>query len=81
MIRIECDGCYTNIKEEMINKLGEVTTYSLEIGTSTALSKRVKTIHLCKKCTTNRKSLYLDNPLYVEPPEDATSEQKASQSS
>jgi len=81
MIRIECDGCYTSIKEELINKPGEVTTFALEIGHPSNVAKKVRTLHLCKKCTTGRKSLYLDNPLYVEPPEDATSEQKASQSS
>lgn len=82
MISIQCDGCYTSIKEEVINSQpGEVTVLSLEVSglSASKLNTRVKTFHLCKKCKTTRRTIYLDNPFYVEPPEDASDERKASQ--
>lgn len=81
MISIQCDGCYKTIKESAMNNPGEITVFSVEIiGISAArINTKVKTLHLCKECRTKRNTLYFENPLYIDPPEDAKSEHKTSQ--
>jgi hypothetical protein len=74
VIIIQCDGCY-----KQVSSLDEISAFILrEDGVNGQGSKPV---HLCTKCKTSRRTLYIDNPYYVEPIEDALSEQKASQSS
>lgn len=79
MIIIECDGCYARLDTQ--EKILSAVTMNVEQSREGMHSRVVKTIHLCPKCKTTRRGIYVDNPFYVEPPEDAKSEQKASQGS
>jgi hypothetical protein len=80
MIIVQCDGCYKELRQPDI-LTATVINVCQAGGRSGDFDKVIKVIHLCSKCKTSKRTLYFDNPLYVEPPEDAISEQKASQGS
>lgn len=72
MMIIQCDTCWRNIPE---SDADSVTAFTLDTPV------KAVTIHLCSKCVTTRRSFYVDNPMFVEPPEEAKEEQKVSQGS
>lgn len=73
MITIQCDSCWTSFSE------ADDPTEKVVYIYMTDHQSFNKTLHICKKCITGRRYFNIDNPSYVEPPEDAKSEQQASQ--
>lgn len=83
MVRIVCDGCYRQLDKQ--TEISSWTIFSFHESVKSSnrdgnYDKAVGIVHLCPKCKTARRTVYLDNPYFVEPSEDAASEQKASQS-
>ena len=67
MIYCDCDGCYRRIGKDEA-----VITFEVKTSKGDRFA-----FHLCDKCETKRRYLHFDNPYYVEPPEDARSEEQS----
>ena len=84
MIIVQCDGCYKQLPTPEIGEMFHKSITVLAITERyphTSNDKVHKSFHLCENCRTARRTLYFDNPYFVEPPEAAKDEQKASQGS